>query len=1047
MEPSETQELSNISDDDKMVEIVKLDKRFGRIAVKNKLLTIDQVKEALRKQDYIYKKSNYIVLIGDLLVDSGAMGERYRDAILKRQNRLFKRFKSFGEIAVDKGFITTEQLENALHIQAEEYKESRDVTILGDILVSQELIDEEQRDLIVMERNRLRGDNQPSLSENTDRSETTQPQQTETSEPDVSEVIQSQEPESPEAPDEPKPDVHEPKPDEPEPDEPEFVDESDPHDKPDETEGDLTQLSTISEKADKEVDDDDDDDETGEPLPDLNLEENLKILISEDRLEAFLKVQAMLPIRTRLIDLKHYISESGIVHGLVSNKILKEWIKNKQKRRRPLKIAQGTDPVPPKDARIVFHFETNIKKAGTEKEDGSIDFKNRGETISVKKGSLLAEKIPSEEGKPGLDVTGKVIDVPKPRDTHIKPGKGVSRSPDNLQITAAVNGFPEVDNNGKINVHQVLIINGDVGMQTGHVLFDGVVLVKGEVSPGFQVKAEKLEAAGIMNAEVTTTDDIIVRGGIIGSKIKANGSITAKFLKASQVISKKDVVIEKEIVDSTINLSGTCLCEKGKIVATQITSAQGVRAAEIGSETSAPCHIMVGVSSKVQKQLKRLKNTLEHAKRDEQVDIKTEISRITARELSGVADATADIVAVRGIIGAEIQTRGKIVAGSLKNAIIESLGHIVVQKEIMKTKAQSGGEIHVQQGKILSSNLVALGGIKAHEVGTEVSAPCKLVFGINETVKERLNTFSKSLEKKQADFESSSSLLENYHEKFKQFEMDAQDISWIKQYTKNLSGPMRRNLDSLDQVPPESRMHKIKEYMGAMDSSMKASDYTKEFRNLRQIQEYMEKYFGRHEKMRSQITNLEETVNDLKTEIKTLQKDIKALSSTAISNPSAQIQIFGRIYSRTDLQSNNATLVLTQDYGPCKISEVNSKIDIQRTSGKPDASTPAPPTETKPDEKTKDKETKEGHVTVLGQVTASISGMAPSGVPNVTVIMKGGRIQKQARTNNNGNFVIPGLSPGRYTLTVQSKSRPVLVQKLKLKDSKKVNLGALLLQK
>jgi len=870
-----------INEQNTIDEIVKLDKRFGRIAIKNKLLTIDQVKDALRKQDYIYKKSNYTILIGDLLVDSGALKERYRDAILKRQNRLTSHAnnrKSFGSIAISKGYISQEQLDDALKLQAEQYKKDRNVVFLGDVLVNQGLLTSEQRDDVVKERDLYR------ISKN----EHIQPYPPDTKETEKSkkELLPTEE----------------------------------------------LEVKTIPTEQ-SEPTDIDEDDESGELQTDLNLEENLTIFYSEDRLEAFLKVNAMLPVRTRLIDLKHFIQSSGIDHGLVDNKTLKQWIQNKKIRRRPLKIAQGTPTVPPKDARLVFHFETNLKKAGTEKKDGTIDYKNRGEIISVKEGTLLAEKIPPEEGKPGLDVTGKIINVQKPKDIIIKTGKGVTRSPDNLQVFAAVNGMPEIDQSGKINVHQVLVINGDVGMHTGHIFFDGVVLVKGEISPGFQVKAEKLEAAAIMNAEVITTGDIIVRGGIVGARIKANGSVNAKFLKAAQIISKKDIVIQKEIVDCQLNVGGKCLCETGKIVASHISASNGIKALEIGSEYSTSCQIMVGVSSKVQKQLKRLNNTLKQCKKDEQAEVKAEISRIKARELSGIADQTADIIAAKGIIGAEIQTRGKIVTSSLKNAVIESLGHVVVQKEILKTKILCSGEVNVKNGNILISNIVSLCGITAHDVGSEVSTPCKLSFGVNEAMKERLETYRKSLEIKSKDFEQSKDLLDNYQKKFKNFQTDAQDISWIKQYTKNLSGSMRQKLDNLDQVPPESRMIKIKEYMGTMDAKMKASDYTKEFNNLRHIQEYMEKYFGRHQKMHDQIKNLENKVNDLKSEIKTLQSDIKALTANAATNPNAKIQITGKIFSRTDLKGPNSILLLTQDFGPCNITEVNSKIHIQKSGG------------------------------------------------------------------------------------------------------------------
>ncbi|ETR67549.1 MAG: hypothetical protein OMM_11470 [Candidatus Magnetoglobus multicellularis str. Araruama] len=51
---------------------------------------------------------------------------------------------------------------------------------------------------------------------------------------------------------------------------------------------------------------------------------------------------------------------------------------------------------------------------------------------------------------------------------------------------------------------------------------------------------------------------------------------------------------------------------------------------------------------------------------------------------------------------------GKIVTASIKNTVIEALGHVIVQKEIIKSRIQSGGEIHIQNGNVLTSNLAAL---------------------------------------------------------------------------------------------------------------------------------------------------------------------------------------------------------------------------------------------------------------------------------------------------------------------------------------------------
>jgi len=1005
MEKKTTTEL-----DTRMDKIIKLDQRFGRIGIKNKLLTVEQVKDALKKQEYIYQKSNYIMLIGDILVYSGVLHERYRDAILKRQNRLGNkddRRKSFGYIAIEKGYINPDQLESALSFQSQIYNETKKVKFLGDILVERKDITEVQRDDVAETRNRYR-------------SEKPQPADVK---PEEKEPCQIQ------------------------PDEEEQKEEVTSETKI------FPKEEVLPEKEEP------DEDESGELQTDLNLKENLEISISKDGLEAFLKVKAMLPVRTQLIDLKHYIKKNGVIHGLTENQTLKNWINNKNKRRRPLKIAQGTPPTPPKNARIVFHFDTNARKSGTEKKDGSIDFKNRGETISIKKGTLLAEKIPPEEGIPGVDVTGKMINVERPKDLNLKVGKGAIRSPDNLKILATVNGMPEIDKKGKISVHQVLVINSDIGMQTGHIFFDGVVVVRGEITPGFQVKAERLEARAIMNADVDVKGDIVVNGGIVGARVKAKGNVSAKFLKAAKIMSKGDVVIQKEIVDSVIDTTSKCLCERGKIVASQIYSTHGIRAIEIGSDYSASCKIMVGIHPKTLKKLDHLRNTLKHCSKDEQIDIKAEINRITSRELSGAPDLTADIIASKNIIGAEIQTRGKIVTYGVKNAVIEALGHVVVQKEIIKSRIHSGGEIHVQNGNVLMSNLTALNGIKALEVGSEMSSPCRLCFGVNETVKERLETYQQTLESKQSLLEQSESLYERYQRQFKTFEKNnAQDISWIKPFTKGLSDAMRKKFDAIDQVPPQVRMIKIKEYMDSMDAKMTAADYTKEFRSLRNIQEYMEKYFGKHQKMMDQITTLENRIKDLKVDIKTLISDIRDISTTAIINPNAFVQILKRLYSRTELHSINGITTITQDFGPCKIAEQakigesSSKICIKQTGtlqAKPSQSQSTNAVsmtqKTKKTKKTNGKDSNTTKIVIRGRVVSSTDGLSATGVPNVKIIVKGWKEQKEAMSNQNGEFVMIVYKPGKYTMSIISRNRPPMVRILKLNDCKQKHLGDLML--
>jgi predicted Zn finger-like uncharacterized protein len=74
----------------KMLEVRRLDGRFGTIAVKNGFNTRDEIDRALQEQNKIFKETKAIKLIGDILVESKVLTENQRDAILKTQKRFEK---------------------------------------------------------------------------------------------------------------------------------------------------------------------------------------------------------------------------------------------------------------------------------------------------------------------------------------------------------------------------------------------------------------------------------------------------------------------------------------------------------------------------------------------------------------------------------------------------------------------------------------------------------------------------------------------------------------------------------------------------------------------------------------------------------------------------------------------------------------------------------------------------------------------------------------------------------------------------------------------
>lgn len=142
-----------------------LDKRFGEIGISNRFITPKHVENALRVQDAYFKENRTSKKIGDILVEKRAMSQADKTAILLTQDRIQDDLleqaiydiaatemeqvtinKRFGAIAVKYGFISIEQLNQALRIQRKGAESKKKKRYLGEIL--QELFHLTEEDIL-----------------------------------------------------------------------------------------------------------------------------------------------------------------------------------------------------------------------------------------------------------------------------------------------------------------------------------------------------------------------------------------------------------------------------------------------------------------------------------------------------------------------------------------------------------------------------------------------------------------------------------------------------------------------------------------------------------------------------------------------------------------------------------------------------------------------------------------------------------------------------------------------------------------------------------
>ncbi|MBU0973424.1 MAG: DUF342 domain-containing protein [Proteobacteria bacterium] len=326
------------------------------------------------------------------------------------------------------------------------------------------------------------------------------------------------------------------------------------------------------------------------------LDKHLQITLSKDRSKASIGIKRMEPKVLDLTIIKYYLFYHHITHGILDDIAIKSWLSSATQESPPFVIAKGVNPVPSEDTVITYHFPTDFRHAGKVDEDGSINFRDRGEIPFVEQNAFLAARTPSKKGTPGMDVTGQEIPVGEPMDRAFESGPGTRLSEDGDKIYAEIEGQPHLDAMGKVTICPELIIKGDLGFETGDVIFDGNVVVEGVVKQGFKVKGASLTAKAIQGAQIDLTGDLNVSLGIVDTQlVNVKGSVQAKYIHNSTINAFGDLIVQREIMDSKINLSGACINTDGVIIASQISANMGIDAGNIGTDASSPAKLTVGV--------------------------------------------------------------------------------------------------------------------------------------------------------------------------------------------------------------------------------------------------------------------------------------------------------------------------------------------------------------------------------------------------------------------------------------------------------------------
>lgn len=341
----------------------------------------------------------------------------------------------------------------------------------------------------------------------------------------------------------------------------------------------------------------------------------LIVELPRDKMKATIRYDTREGARLPTADMvKNALAEAGVVYG-IDDEAIEEGIK----RLVPFVAAQGLLPVPGENAYIDRKFNLGIQGKPVMDEYDKVDYKDLNLFVLAKENQTLAIRIPQTKGTPGTNVLGVTVPAQNGRPCPMPEGKNTKVVGEH-RLIATTNG-QIVDKGSRISVDPRLEIKGGVGVQTGDIEFDGTVSIRGDVEPGFKVKATgDIEIKGSINGAEVTGRNVYISGGITGAdrvKVIAENDIRTAFAENAIVEAGNDIYIADIALHSQIRAGKRIIMESkhGQITGGYTIAGEFINVKIIGNSSFVVTKVSVGIDPNLQKEYQDLRKSYKESKK------------------------------------------------------------------------------------------------------------------------------------------------------------------------------------------------------------------------------------------------------------------------------------------------------------------------------------------------------------------------------------------------------------------------------------------------
>ena len=245
------------------------------------------------------------------------------------------------------------------------------------------------------------------------------------------------------------------------------------------------------------------------------------------------------------------LKEKNILQG-IKNKTIEKMISEKIYYE-PLIVASGKETVQGRDGfpELLFLPEKLRPAPGTK-----VNLREVPVLQKVQEGQELIRIETATMGEDGYTITGKLISSTPGKQYRIRPGRNTRYNPEGTHIIATKSGVVCI-NNDNISVEKLKVIE-KVDASTGHVRFDGIVSIRGNVSDRCSVEAVRIDIGGsVGKARLRSIGEIRVSQGLKGAVVQCGSTLLANNMTDTQASVGNHALIDEFVVNSKIYCGST----------------------------------------------------------------------------------------------------------------------------------------------------------------------------------------------------------------------------------------------------------------------------------------------------------------------------------------------------------------------------------------------------------------------------------------------------------------------------------------------------------